>query len=178
MSLWLRGWPYKAFSHLCSSPPNLLPLLNPESDALIKIQLSQQCARRSWHKQPNSQHLFHFILPLDRHNNHRVLVSRWAAGFKGENSWHGTWMRCSSVSCSCTLEMEALPGTAASGAGRGRRRLPGPGSALPRRPLSAALGGAGVGWANTMGDISRVGLTVAGMRWGEITCADKNTGVR
>lgn len=62
--------------------------------------------------------------------------------------------------------MEVLVGTAASGAGRGRSRLPEPGSgfAAAKRPLSAALGGAGMAWVNTMGDISRVGLTVAGMR--------------
>lgn len=75
-------------------------------------------------------------------------------------------MRCRSVSCSCSLEMQVLLATAGSGAGRGRSRLPelAAGSALAaaRRPLSAPLGG--VGWLNTMGDISRVGVTEAGMR--------------
>lgn len=77
-------------------------------------------------------------------------------------------MRCSSVSCSCILVMEVLLPTAGSGVGRGRSRLAGlaagSGFAAAKRPLSAAFGGAGVGWVNTIGDISRVGVTVAGMR--------------
>lgn len=77
-------------------------------------------------------------------------------------------MRCRSVSCSCILVMEVLLATPDSGAGRGRSRLAelavASGLAAAKRPLSAALGGAGVGWLNTMGDISSVGVTVAGMR--------------
>lgn len=181
MSLQLIGWPCKAFSHLCSFPPNLLPFLNPQIRCINQKAVGPAVPRTS-SPTCNRYWIPHFAFRQTQQAQGAGTES--AAGFGAErhNSGRCTWMRCRSVSCSCSLVMQVLLATAGSGAGRGRSRLPelAAGSALAaaRRPLSAPLGGVGVGWLNTMGDISRVGVTEAGMRWGDMTCPDKNTTVR
>lgn len=129
-----------------------------------------------WHKQHNFQQIFNYSFAFGQTQFQGVLIKTgsriWS---RGGHFWHCTWMRCSSVSCSCILVMEVLLPTAGSGVGRGRSRgaEPAAGSGFG----AAALAGAGLGWVNTMGDISSVGVTVAGTCWGEITWPDKNTGV-
>lgn len=82
-----------------------------------------------------------------------------------------TWMRCSRASWSCGL-LRALPGVpGGSGVRRGRRRPEGvaAGSWFPGGKGARLLscGGAQLGCANTRGDMSGGGVTVAGMRCGE-----------
>lgn len=79
---------------------------------------------------------------------------------------HFTWIRCSSVAWSWLLER-----TLTSSCSGGLARAVGAGH------LSCAAAGSppgGFAWVNTLGERSRLGATVAGILWGEMTCTDRS----
>lgn len=121
---------------------------------------------------------FHFesmhslITQVYKWNNNR---GRTKAGKKVLGRF--TWIRCNRVSCSCSFVSGLLFGTDGSGFCIDTRRFAELATAswftIGSHPLSVGLGGAGADWLNTIGDISSDGVTVAGIRCGEMTCSQR-----
>lgn len=77
-----------------------------------------------------------------------------------------TWIRCSSVAWSWLLD-KTLISSCSGGLGRFKDA-----GQLSWAPVDNKV--LGFDWENTLGDRSRVGATVAGIRWGEMTWRDRN----